>query len=381
MVKSIKKTVKRHPCIRMYSCIFRYCAQLLVLSSYLLTLNLLISCSSRGNTSDEGSVSTILPDEIPEVRAMLLELTDFHHELVSNGVISAQNRADLRFQLSENIAAIYVKNGDRVTKGQKVAMLDQFKLQNALSQAKDNMERAKLDLQDVLIGQGQGHLLNDMARIPVEIMQLAKIKSNYDNSTNQYALAEYNLNNSTLYAPFDGIVANLFSKVHNLPDGSQPFCTIIDNLHPETNFKILESELPYLRVGDKITVSPFSANDYSFEGQIVEINPSVDRNGMVMVKAHISDPQNRLYDGMNVKIHMQRPIGKQLVIPKEALVLRTNRKVVFTLKDNRAQWNYVETGFENSSSYVVTEGLNAGDNVIYEGNINLAHESPVRIRN
>ena len=339
---------------------------------------LLLSCSGKKDKTEEGSVSTVLPDEISEVRVMRLESTDFYHELIANGTVSARNKADLRFQISENIAAIYVKNGDRVTKGQKIAMLDQFKLQNALSQAKDNLERAKLDLQDALLG--QGYSLSDSARIPVDVMQLAEVRSNYRNSVNQYELALYNLNNSTLYAPFDGIVANLFSKVYNMPDNSLPFCAIIDNLHPEVDFKVLESELPYLRAGDKIRVSPFSVNDYSCEGQISEINPSVDRNGMAIVKANINNPKNRLYDGMNVKIHLQRSLGLKLVIPKEALVLRTNRKVVFTLKNERAQWVYVETGLENSSSYVVTEGLNAGDSVIYEGNINLADQTPVKLK-
>jgi len=102
---------------------------------------------------------------------------------------------------------------------------------------------------------------------------------------------------------------------------------------------------------------------------------------MVLVKAYLNNPQSQLFDGMNVGIRLQRPLGLQLVIPKEALVLRTNRKVVFTLKNERAQWVYVQTGLENSSSYVVTEGLNAGDSVIYEGNINLADQTPVKIRN
>ena len=345
---------------------------------YCLISLLLFSCSSKKDKTDEGSVSTVLPDEISEVSAIRLELTDFYHELISNGVVSARNKADLRFQISENIAAIYVKNGERVTTGQKIAMLDQFKLQNALSQAKDNLERAKLDLQDNLIM--QGYTLSDSARIPVEVMQLAEVRSNYRNSVNQQALAEYNLKNSILYAPFDGVVANLFSKVYNLPDGSQPFCTIIDNMNQEIDFKVLEGELPYLRTGDKIRVSPFSVNDYSCEGQIAEINPSVDRNGMVLVKAYINNSKNRLYDGMNVKIHLQRSLGLQLVIPKEALVLRTNRKVVFTLKNERAQWVYVETGLENSNSYVITEGLHAGDSVIYEGNINLADQTPVKLK-
>ena len=132
MAKSVsnKKTEKFNLLKSLHLYFFR--RKLLTLSSYLLVLNLLISCSSGRGKSDESGVSTVLPDEITEVRVMLLESTDFYHELRSNGVVSARNRADLRFQLSENIAAIYVKNGDRVTKGQKIAMLDQFKLQNTL---------------------------------------------------------------------------------------------------------------------------------------------------------------------------------------------------------------------------------------------------------
>jgi len=338
---------------------------------------LFLSCSSKKDKPEEGSISTVLPDEISEVRALRLDYTDFHHELIANGTVSARNKADLRFQTSEVIAAIYVKNGDRVVKGQKIAMLDPFKLQNALSQARDSRERAKLDLQDVLIG--QGYSLGDSARIPPEVMQIAKVKSNYDQSANQYALAEYNLQHSILYAPFNGVVANLFAKVYNLPDASQPFCTIIDNARPEIEFKVLESELAFLRTGDKVRVSPFSAGESTCDGQVTEINPMVDRNGMVIVKAQINNPQNRLYDGMNVKVQIQRSLGKQLVIPKEALVLRTNKKVVFTLKNGLAQWVYVETGLENSSSYVITNGLAVGDSVIYEGNVNLAHEAPVKL--
>jgi RND family efflux transporter MFP subunit len=348
---------------------------------YCFTGFLLLSCSSKKEEAAEGSVSTVLPDTVDEVRAMRLEYTDFQHELIANGIISAQNKADLRFLTTETVAAVYVKNGDRVTKGQKIAALDPFKLQNTLDQAKDNLARAQLDLQDVLIGQtGQGYSLNDSAHISKEVMQLAKVKSNYDQSASQFAMAEYNLKNSVLYAPFDGVVANLFTKVYNQPAGSDPFCTILDNSHPETNFKVLESELPFLRMGDQIHVSPFSTNDYDCEGRVTEINPSVDKNGMVWVKAIINNAKNQLYDGMNVKIRLQRSLGKQLVIPKEALVLRSNRKVVFTLRNEHAQWVYVQTSLENASGYVVTEGLSAGDSVIYEGNINLASETPVKLK-
>jgi RND family efflux transporter MFP subunit len=338
---------------------------------------LFFACSSGSSTRDENGISAALPDEMSEVQAMLLEYTDFQHELMANGTVSA-NKVDLRFQTSENIIAIYVKNGDRVSKGQKIAMLDQFKLKNNLAQAKDNLDRAYLDLQDALITQGYMH--GDSTQVKKEILQIAKMRSNYPQSVNQYELAEYNYKNSILYAPFDGVVANLFTKVYNIPSTSEPFCTIIDDTR-EADFKILESELPFVRIGDKVQVAPFSVNNYTYEGRISEINPSIDKNGMVRIKASIHNASRQLYDGMNVKLKLQRSLGKQLVIPKEALVLRSNKKVVFTLKDGKAQWVYVQTGLENASGYVVTDGLAAGDSVIYEGNINLAHETPVRTKN
>jgi RND family efflux transporter MFP subunit len=337
---------------------------------------LFFACSSNHSAVNENGLSTALPDEISEVRAMLLEYTDFQHELIANGTVSA-NKADLRFQTSEPIVAIYVKNGDRVHKGQKIAMLEQFKPENNLAQAKDNLDRAYLDLQDALITQGYMH--GDSAQVTKDILQIAKMRSNYPQMRNQYELAAYNYRNSILYAPFDGVVANLFTKVYNIPTAAEPFCTIIDDTR-EADFKILESELPFVHVGDNVQVSPFSVNNYSCEGRVSEINPSIDKNGMVRIKATIHSTCKHLYDGMNVKLKLQRSLGKQLVIPKDALVLRSNKKVVFTLKGGKAQWVYVQTGLENASGYVVTDGLAAGDSVIYEGNINLAHETPVKLK-
>jgi len=104
----------------------------------------------------------------------------------------------------------------------------------------------------------------------------------------------------------------------------------------------------------------------------------VDDNGMVKVWASV-DGGGGLIDGMNVRISVKRAIDKALVIPKSAVVLRSGRQVVFTLDGNKAMWNYITTGLENLSEYTVTDGLTPGMKVITSGNVNLAHESPVRI--
>lgn len=342
-----------------------------------LTIFLMISCTiAKDSNSEESENAQVTVEKSTPVRVLKLAYSDFYLDLAANGKIVSHQLADLKFQTSERILKIYVKNGDNVIKGQKIAELDRFKLQNSLMQAKDNLARARIELQDVLIG--QGYSLADSLKVPAEIMNIARVRSSYDQSVNNFKLAEFNYNNSILYAPFSGVVANLFQKEQNLPSSSEPFCTIIDNQHPEVEFKILETEVALVQKGDKVKVSPYSISDYSTTGTISEINPLIDKYGMVYVKA-LLPPSEKLMDGMNVKILIQRKVSSQLVIPKEALVMRTNKKVVFTLKTGMAYWNYVATGLENSTGFVITEGLQIGDSIIYDGNINLAHESPVTI--
>jgi RND family efflux transporter MFP subunit len=346
---------------------------------YLIIISLVfVSCVSKGKNEGETDVQTVgVRDDAPvEVAVTCLQASEFAYEIISNGTIAAMRKADLRFQNQETIRQIYVKNGDRVVAGQVLAELDKFKLQAALAQATEAKERAYLDLQDALIS--QGYNLRDSADISPEVFRIARIRSSYDQSENNYQIADYNLREATLRAPFAGVVANLTQKEYNLPSGDA-FCTIVDNSRPEVVFNILESELPFVNLKDRVIISPFSLPDSKSEGVVSEINPLVDKNGMVRIAATITNKNQDFYEGMNVKVRIRRQLGNVLVIPKTALTLRTNRKVVFTAKNGVAQWNYVETAQENSDSYVITSGLSVGDSVIYDGNFNLAHESRIVI--
>lgn len=357
-----------HPIKKEFFCRFWFISALLC-----------VACGGGGEAQDNmgEQVQALPPGETAEVRAFVLQEQEFNHELISNGTVVAAQKADLHFEEAEVIEEIFVKNGQRVKKGQKIAQLVQFKLQNALNQASDNLEKAKLELQDVLIS--QGFTLADSLKVPQETLKIARIKSNYEYSLIQYELAKYSLSHAVLYAPYDGIIANLSAKKYNMPPGNEPFCTVIANDAMDAQFTVLETELPLIRQGDRVALSPFSLQDYQATAMIDEINPLVDENGMVKVKARIRGASQNLYEGMNIRVRVQRSAGKQLIVPKGALVLRNNRKVVFTTKNNQALWNYVQTGLENSRGYVVTEGLQAGDSVIFEGNLNLAHETPVKV--
>lgn len=335
----------------------------------------LVACDGASENRQE-MVETVLPDEEVAVTVIPLVETDFQHELISNGKLAAKRRVDLRFESQELIAHIYVKNGDRVRKGMKLAELDGFKLKNQVDQALDALEKAKLEVQDVLIG--QGYMLADSAKVPAATLKLARLKSGYDQALANYELAVRSLEMGTLVAPFDGVIANLFTHQGNQASASEAFCTVIDPQSLEADFTVLENELPLIHVGDQVAVSPFATPDLLTQGRVVEINPLVEESGMVRVKASVA-AEKRLFEGMNVRVSVQRSLGKQLVVPKSAVVLRSGKQVVFTLVNGKAHWNYVRTGLENADSYTIVEGLKAGDRVITTGNLNLAHEVSVTV--
>lgn len=167
--------MKKHECIWLLLC---------------LALGVNTSCSDKKNSADEQEkgVTTVLPDVKNEVTTQILKKRNFDHELVSNGKVNARSKADLRFETGEVIARIYVKNGDRVHKGQKLAELDKFRLEQKLSQAEDALLKAELELKDVLIG--QGYTPDDFSKVPVETMKIAKVKSGYEQSKSQYELTK-----------------------------------------------------------------------------------------------------------------------------------------------------------------------------------------------
>ena len=343
----------------------------------------LFGCGQKDKNSsaeDEESVAMILPSEEVEVRTETLRTKDFEYELASNGRLGAQDIAELRFASGTggNVPVkIFVQNGAYVAAGDAIAMLDTFLLSNSFSQASENLQKSNLELQDVLLG--LSYRLADSASIPEEVFRLATIRSGYDNAKSQFELAKYHLDNAVLRTPIAGMVTNLFAKPFNPIDNSEPFCIIINEKKPEIDFRILENELSMIKKGDRVKIQSYASPDVETTGSIVDINPSVDKEGTVRIKAFVQ-PHPRLFNGMNVRISVYRSLGKHWVVPKSAVVLRTNKKVVFTYQDGKAAWHYVETGDENATHCTITsETLKEGDEIIFSGNEHLADGTNVKL--
>ena len=224
------------------------------------------------------------------------------HSLTGSGKVKAANYTDLYFRLQEQIAHVYVKNGARVSKGQKLADLDTYTLQSNLRQAEIGLEQAYLELQDILIGQGYDP--DKLDAVPADMMKLARVKSGYEQAELQKEKALREIENATLVAPFDGVVANLTAQPHHMAGGSEPFCRIIQTTNMEVEFHVLENELHLVKLGQKVEIVPQASTIGVQKGEICSMNPLVDEKGLIQVRARVKGNVG-LMEGMNVSVQIQ----------------------------------------------------------------------------
>jgi multidrug efflux pump subunit AcrA (membrane-fusion protein) len=337
----------------------------------------LLSCSSP-NVS--------LPDDIPGnlesiknvVSVKVLEYEDFPAQIVSTGVLYFARKAELRFKTSGEVTDIYCVNGEYVEEGDLLAKLDKKEQQMAVRLAIEDLNYAEIELNYLLLG--FGGVDGDTNSVNSSLLQSLKIQSGYNRAILNLKKTQIDYQNTFLLAPFSGVVANIKSQPFDMEASSKVFCTLMNNHEYVVEFSLLESEINDVSLNQEVMAIPLAFDSLKLNGYISEINPVVKKNGLVKVKALISNVKKyKLYDGMNMTIILNDFKNNRIVIPKEAIVIRSNRQVVFTYKDGLAKWNYVSVEGENLDNICIKSGLNIGDSVIISGNINLAHDADVII--
>ncbi|MBU2903439.1 efflux RND transporter periplasmic adaptor subunit [Arenibacter algicola] len=319
-----------------------------------------------------------------EVGVQVLKNQPFKEELLANGKLVALQKNVLKFEVGGALEKLYVKNGDYVRKGQILASLQKFTYQQQLDKSEMALKKGELEFRDMLVG--RGYDLDLRGDIPDNIYEMAAIRSGYQEAEHQLKDARFELNSATLFAPFDGNVAGIQFKVHEQINSGTEFMTLINDSVFEVEFYLIESEINKIKVNEVVEVLAFSSNK-KYEGRISSINPLVEKNGTVLVKAKLKN-DGELIEGMNVKVRIQKEVPDQLVVPKSAVILRQNQEVLFKYQKGRTFWTYVNTTNENSTDYSIVPDpekssatLVEGDTIIISGNLNLAHDTEVVIKN
>jgi len=105
------------------------------------------------------------------------------------------------------------------------------------------------------------------------------------------------------------------------------------------------------------------------------------KTGMVQVRAQFANEEMLLWPGQFTKAHIiLNHIQDAVLVPETAVNLGQGFKYVFVLEGAKAVLHKVKTGLQLGSVVQILEGINAGDEVVIDGQINVVPDSEVNVQ-
>ncbi|MCR8561068.1 efflux RND transporter periplasmic adaptor subunit [Mucilaginibacter sp. BJC16-A38] len=342
-------------------------------SLYIIVL-ICYSCSENPDSEIKNSNGkfTTQPTFVQTIKA---KKKIFNYTVRSSGKIKAYKQQDVLAEQSGVITTCLLANGNSIRKGILLIQLDTKLINLKIQKIKELIFNNQLNFQSDLLSQ-ESLLKNERASIRDTVNR--KLRANSGLTTAEFDLKdlEIELERSTVRAPFDGKIANVKVQKDMVIKAGDMLFTLFTNNDLFLEAKILESDINNIHVGQEADIIPVSGQK-NCKARVDEINPLVDEFGMVTVKLKLLTNQG-LIPGMNATASIEIPNQQAIVLPKNAVVVRNNKSVVFSDVKNLAKWNYVILGRDNGNEVEILSGINPGDKVIISNNLQLAHDAPVK---
>jgi Cu(I)/Ag(I) efflux system membrane fusion protein len=169
----------------------------------------------------------------------------------------------------------------------------------------------------------------------------------------------------TLYAPHSGFVVkkDAYQGMKIMPD--KELYTIADLSTVWVNVDIYESEIPFVRPGQRASVTLSYDPGATFSGKVSYIYPSVDeKTRTAKVRLEFPNPGFKLKPDMYVNAEIKIDGGRHLAVPEESVLDSGMKKVVFIDKGNgHFEPKEIKLGAKMDGYYQVLSGLNEGERI------------------
>ena len=289
--------------------------------------------------------------------------------LSANGSISAWQEAVISAELSGiRLVEIQAQVGDRVKKGQVLALFDRERVASDLENSEAMLAEAEATLQEAgqyLTGEKTAEARMRAARAQVEIQRLR-------------------MRHTQVLANDDGIVTQRSAVLGGVTVEGQELFRLIRQQRLEWRAEVTATELPRIRVGTKVSLRvPDIGN---LEGVVRMVGPGLDpssRFGIIYVDLPGASDRG-FKPGMYAHGDFSVGTAEGLTIPRTAITLRDGFSYAFKVVDARDGMARVEEvklnlGRTDGDSIEVLEGLSAEDHIVRAGGAFLADGDRVRI--
>ena len=302
--------------------------------------------------------------------------------VISTGIVRPQTGAEVKVgsRISGIVSELSVNVGDRVTKGELLARLDETELRAEFNQAVASRDRAGTVLKYAKI---------EMLRLEKLLEKDFTSQQSYDNSVKEFEMAQNLLNQAeanldyatvqlsytSIYAPTSGVVASISTQEGETIAAmfaAPTFLTIIDLNRLEVRVYVDETDIGKIAIGQKALFNVDTYNDVNFEGIVKTIYPKaeiLDNVVNYIAIVEITNTQGKLLrPEMTTTVEIITDSEDDaLTVPNTSIIRSEGKYAVYTVTNEGLKKKSVDIGERGKIYTQIISGIEEGEQVVVNG--------------
>ncbi len=301
-------------------------------------------------------------------------------------VIKGVQDVEIHPKVQGFITQINVKEGQTVSAGQVIFVLDNVTYQAQVRQAQASVNTAKAALNTSKLNYENSKKLHENGVIGD--FEFRSASNSYEQAQAGLAQAEANLTSAKemlsfcyVKSPAAGVVGSLPLKVGTLVSAANTLTTVSNISSMEVYFSMTEKDVLAMGkdaggLAGAIAAMPAvklklaDGTEYAQEGRVTKMSGVIDATtGSVQIIAVFPNPEKILKSGGSGAILIPKVSSDAVIIPQGCVSEVQNKKFIYLLnKDNKVKYTEIKVDPQNDgNTYVVTEGLKPGDKYVTNG--------------
>jgi membrane fusion protein, multidrug efflux system len=329
------------------------------------------------------------------VLAATVQQKDVPVEVRAIGSVEAYSTVSVKTQITGELTGVLFREGQDVKKGELLFTLDKRPYEAELKKQESNLAR---DIAQAKLAHAQLERYQPLLKEGIVANeQFDQISANADAMDAAVAADKAAIENArvqlvycSIYSPINGRTGSLIVHQGNMIKANDtPALVNINQLQPiYTSFMVPEQFLPEIKrsaSSGQLTVTALIPNDPNKPpvGKLSFVDNTVDQaTGTIKLKGEFANADRRLWPGQFVNVVLTlRTQPNAIVVPSQAIQTGQQGQFVFVIKpDMTVDARQVVVARSGDGQAVIEKGLNAGENVVTDGQLRLIPGSKVEIK-
>lgn len=300
----------------------------------------------------------------------------FNHYFEVNGTVEAAEDLMVSPETGGQIEEVYVEEGNRVKKGDKIAKLSTSVLEKNIAELKTNLQLV------TTVYERQKRLWDQ--KIGSEIQYL-EAKNNKEALENKLATLNEQAQMSTVLAPADGVIDKVMQKEGEMGAPGMPIAQLVNPKKLEIKADVSEAYAATVKKGDVVELS-FPNFNKEMKAPIDRVSSAINPgNRTFNIQVNLNNPDEYIKpNALAVLKISDYKTDKALVVPSRIVHKDMRGEYVYVVNEEDGKQvsikTYITTGHSSNGSTEVVEGLAAGDKVIVHGYTEVASGDEVRVK-